>query len=312
MAAFRVLDPFQTFFNLLSTAPAAGGRVAVDIPAPPTPDIVLTGDGAAGTFRAGTSAVAKKFYVAWGSNTMPASGQIQAAGSFTFPGGVSFDEAPRVFVIPTTSSNGTLAGLPPFNPGGGLPANANVLGSQSVETTGALSAGIVLVNLVNDVDLPAPTTYYGADGTGEKGWFPIADAFAAQPEITLTVGADGVTTISITAIPDSGAGTLLAITRNPPSANASCRSGAVASVLAFSAAATACLSPANLPSALTRASLLARSRSPQAPPLPRSSRSRRAMPGSRASSASVRWTPGTDEGCGAASAAGLVDSVRRI
>src|SRR5690242_18320803 len=27
MASFRVLDPFQTFFNLSSTGPAAGGRV---------------------------------------------------------------------------------------------------------------------------------------------------------------------------------------------------------------------------------------------------------------------------------------------
>ncbi|SDX53106.1 hypothetical protein [Lysobacter enzymogenes] len=113
------------------------------------------------------------------------------------------------------SDDGTLAGLPPYNPGGGgLPANANVLGTLSVETSGALSQGVVLVNLINDVDIPAPTTYYGADGTGAKGWFPIADAFAAQPEITLTVGSDGVTTISITPVPDSGAGTLQAITRN--------------------------------------------------------------------------------------------------
>lgn len=112
------------------------------------------------------------------------------------------------------SSDGTLAGLPPFNPGGGLPATANVQGLQSVETQGTLAQGGVIVTLLNDVDVPAPTTYYGADGTGNRGWFPIADAFAAQPEITLSVGADGVTTISITPVTDSGAGTLQAITRN--------------------------------------------------------------------------------------------------
>ncbi|QWF19309.1 hypothetical protein [Lysobacter capsici] len=77
-----------------------------EIVTPPvvTPDIVLTGNGAAGTFRAGTSAVTKKFMVMFGSDSMTASNQIQAAGSFVFPSSFAFDEPPRVFIIPKTAA----------------------------------------------------------------------------------------------------------------------------------------------------------------------------------------------------------------
>ena len=230
MAAFRVLDPFQTFFNLLSTEPAAGGRVdffeagtstpkavyanpalsvsngsmieldaagrlSVDcwgdgaykvrqfdandtlikeldyiqapggagqsipplengffltndgalllwdevrqppdptgqagkflktdgtnfswepvvIPPAATPDIVLSGTGASGTYRFGTSAVPKKAMMLFGSDTMVASGQIQATGNFVFPGSFAFDEPPRVFIIPRTSSVSAQGDIP--------------------------------------------------------------------------------------------------------------------------------------------------------------------------------------------------------
>ncbi|WP_057917096.1 gp53-like domain-containing protein [Lysobacter antibioticus] len=76
--------------------------VDITIPTPAAPDIVLTGTGAAGSFRAGTTAVAKKFYLQWGSDTMAASGQTAAAGSFNFPAG--FDEAPRVLIVGKSAS----------------------------------------------------------------------------------------------------------------------------------------------------------------------------------------------------------------
>jgi hypothetical protein len=105
-------DPTGQANKFLKTDGTGWSYEAITIPTPPTPDIVLTGDGAAGTFRAGTSAVAKKFMVMIGSDSMPASNQIQASGSFTFPGGFTFDEPPRVFVIPKTSAATSQGDIP--------------------------------------------------------------------------------------------------------------------------------------------------------------------------------------------------------
>lgn len=84
----------------------------ISIPQPVAPDIVLSGTGASGIFRIGTAAVNKKGIILFGSDTMPASGQIQASGSFTFPGGFSFDEPPRVFAIATTSAATSQGDIP--------------------------------------------------------------------------------------------------------------------------------------------------------------------------------------------------------
>lgn len=134
----------------------------------------------------------------------------QQLGETAAAGGVSPADFSSLLIY-LGSPDGTLPGLPPYPPagtGGGV-----ITGQGSIETTGALPGG-VLISLLADVDYPDPTTYYGADSLGNRGWFRIADAFTAQPEITLTIGADNVTDISITPVTDSGAGSLLAITRN--------------------------------------------------------------------------------------------------
>mgnify|MGYP003345703204 CR=1 FL=1 len=56
------------------------------------------------------------------------------------------------------------------------------------------------VQLVNDAASPEPTSYYGTDSTGAKGWQPVYAAFEEGEGITFDTDADtGVTTISANA-----------------------------------------------------------------------------------------------------------------
>lgn len=98
--------------------------------------------------------------------------------------------------------------------GGGL--SFQLLGEQSITVNGIAQPGhVVIITLDNDSDAPGNTQYYGTGPTGTKGWFPVSGSITVNGgELTKTVGADGVTTFGLADVSDSGAGTLLAITRD--------------------------------------------------------------------------------------------------
>lgn len=89
-----------------------------------------------------------------------------------------------------------------------------ILGQGSVSINGVPQPGnVVVITLEGDAVAPGNTQYYGTGPTGEKGWFPVSGAITvAAGELTKAVGADGVTTLGMADVPDSGAGVLLATT----------------------------------------------------------------------------------------------------
>lgn len=98
--------------------------------------------------------------------------------------------------------------------GGGISPTANVIGIESVLTGGSLAAGTVTVSLVNDQASVSGHWRYGSDNGGNKGWAAVAGDFANSANIALTTDANGVVTFDLTHLTDTGAGTLLAITRD--------------------------------------------------------------------------------------------------
>ena len=93
-------------------------------------------------------------------------------------------------------------------------SSGNIQGSASVQTEGLLP-GFVYVTLVGDSDTPGNTQYYGTNGSGVRGWYAVADAIASTTDVTLDVGADGVTTIGLADLADTGTGAaLVKITRD--------------------------------------------------------------------------------------------------
>lgn len=98
----------------------------------------------------------------------------------------------------------------------GEAASFQILGQQSVSVNGVPQPGhVVIITLQGDADSPGNTTYYGTGPTGAKGWFPVSGAITVSSgELTKSVGADGVTTFGLANVADSGAGSLLAITRD--------------------------------------------------------------------------------------------------
>lgn len=91
-----------------------------------------------------------------------------------------------------------------------------ILGPQSVEVNGIVQpGGVVVLSLQGDTDEPGNTVYYGTGPDGTKGWFPVSGAITVNSgELTKAVGTDGITTLGLADVADSGAGTLLAITRD--------------------------------------------------------------------------------------------------
>lgn len=66
-----------------------------------------------------------------------------------------------------------------------------------------------VLSLVNDESMPDPTSYYGTDAAGNKGWHPVSDAVeAAAGELTKAVGGDGVTTFGLPDVTPTPGGTL--------------------------------------------------------------------------------------------------------
>lgn len=91
-----------------------------------------------------------------------------------------------------------------------------ILGPQSVEVNGIVQpGGVVILSLQGDTDEPGNTVYYGTGPGGTKGWFPVSGAITVNNgELTKAVGTDGITTLGLADVADSGAGTLLAISRD--------------------------------------------------------------------------------------------------
>lgn len=96
----------------------------------------------------------------------------------------------------------------------GQDLNFQILGQQSITVNGVVQpGGVVIITLEGDAVAPGNTQYYGTAPTGEKGWFPVSGAISvAAGELTKAVGSDGVTTLGLADVPDSGAGVLLATT----------------------------------------------------------------------------------------------------
>lgn len=97
----------------------------------------------------------------------------------------------------------------------GETASFSILGPQSVTVNGLPSNGVVILSLLGDNPSPGKTAYYGTGPGGSKGWFPIADAITiVDGELVKTVDADGVITLGLADLADSGVAALLAITRD--------------------------------------------------------------------------------------------------
>ncbi|MGW9229102.1 hypothetical protein ACWGQ6_38420, partial [Streptomyces niveus] len=91
-----------------------------------------------------------------------------------------------------------------------------IIGDQSISVNGVPQPGhVVIITLQGDQQAPGNTQYYGTGPTGTKGWFPVSGAITVNSgELTKVVGTDGVTTLGLADVADSGAGTLIAITKD--------------------------------------------------------------------------------------------------
>lgn len=111
-----------------------------------------------------------------------------------------------VISIKLGSPDGTPQNIPPFT----FPSNFLGLGSVVVSGTDT-----IIVTLDGDVDEPGNTYYYGTGPDGAKGFYTIASTLlGTDGDISLATGDDGVTTFDLVDVPDSGSGSLLAITRD--------------------------------------------------------------------------------------------------
>lgn len=97
---------------------------------------------------------------------------------------------------------------------GSSPLNFQLLGLDSVVVSGTPQNGYVQINLDGDTGEPGGTYFYGTGPDGAKGWQLLGDAFVAETgELTKEVEPDtGVITLGLADVPDSGTGTLQAIT----------------------------------------------------------------------------------------------------
>lgn len=99
--------------------------------------------------------------------------------------------------------------------GGALPNSTRAYGQMSVESNGTLAGGVVVFSLVGDVQQPGNTLYYGTGPDGLKGWYNVSDAIDVESgQLTKDVGDDGVTTLGLAEVTDSGEGALLALERD--------------------------------------------------------------------------------------------------
>lgn len=92
-------------------------------------------------------------------------------------------------------------------------ASFQILGPQSVIVQGVPSNGVVILSLLGDNPTPGSTTYYGTGPDGIKGWHPVAETITVVAgDLVKTVSPQGVITLGLANVADSGTGTLLATT----------------------------------------------------------------------------------------------------
>jgi hypothetical protein len=91
--------------------------------------------------------------------------------------------------------------------GSTLSPNANVTGGFSITTRGTLKTGIVSVLLDGDVDQAQALSFYGALDAGKKGWWNYSANFQKSTLL-------GAQSLDLADLSNSGAGSLLAITRD--------------------------------------------------------------------------------------------------
>jgi hypothetical protein len=72
----------------------------------------------------------------------------------------------------------------------------------------AQNGSVVSLSLQNDSAAPGNSYCYGTGTDGTKGWLPISQAIAGSSTITATVGADGVTTLTLPNVSVTSGGTL--------------------------------------------------------------------------------------------------------
>lgn len=95
----------------------------------------------------------------------------------------------------------------------GQVAQFQILGPQSVIVQGVPSNGVVILSLLGDNPTPGSTAYYGTGPDGLKGWHPVAETITVVAgELVKTVSPQGVITLGLADVVDSGTGTLLATT----------------------------------------------------------------------------------------------------
>lgn len=102
--------------------------------------------------------------------------------------GDSSVEAIREIALKLGSPDGSVEKIPAQG------TDAVINGGGSIQIDGTLESGVVNITLMYDTLLPGPSTYYGADSTGKRGWFPIAATLADSADIDVVT--DGTTGIS--------------------------------------------------------------------------------------------------------------------
>lgn len=89
----------------------------------------------------------------------------------------------KAIALKLGSVDGSVQNIPPQG------VDAVINGGGSIEVDGTLQNGVVNITLMYDTLLPGPTTYYGADSAGKRGWFPVSAALADSATIDVTTDA---------------------------------------------------------------------------------------------------------------------------
>ena len=87
-------------------------------------------------------------------------------------------------------------------------AIGNVVGKRSIASQGVLSNGLVILQLMGDVEAAGPMNYYGSDTEGAKGWYAISDALDDSANIIKSVSVDGISSFDLTDVTVAAGGTL--------------------------------------------------------------------------------------------------------
>lgn len=73
-----------------------------------------------------------------------------------------------------------------------LESSFNIRGPLSVAVSGSPSSGVIVLSLINDSSAPSPTSFYGTNNAGSKGWQSMLGAFANSGSTTVSAATNGV------------------------------------------------------------------------------------------------------------------------